>query len=85
MKLNKDKLKKKYKNELNQIKFQKLMKQIKTEEYFIPNLYTTSLEKNDGIINQSHFNISKRVNVGKKQKQVSLENYFLKKIYSPEV
>ena len=59
LKLNKDKLKKKYKNELNQIKFQKLMKQIKTEEYFIPNLYTTSLEKNDGIINQSHFNISK--------------------------
>ena len=59
LKLKKDKLKKKYENEFSQIKYQKFMKQIKTEEYFIPNLYTTSREKIFGNINQSQFNVSK--------------------------
>ena len=45
--------------ELKKIQYQKFIRQIKTEEYFIQQLYTHPEDKNAGILSSNYFNISK--------------------------
>ena len=45
--------------ELKKVQYQKFIRQIKTEEYFIPQLYTQQEDKNTGILSSNYFNISK--------------------------
>ena len=56
LKLKEDKLQKRYYNEYKNIRYQQFIRQVKTEEYFIPNLYIPKGEKNFGITNPSFYN-----------------------------
>ena len=49
----------KFNEVISNIKYQKYIRQVITEEYFIPHLYVPNGEKNIGIMNSSAFNISK--------------------------
>ena len=56
--IKKDNLNKVFEKEFIKIHFYKYMRKVKTEEYFIPNIYSTSEEKNNEI-NSNYFNSSK--------------------------
>ena len=56
LKIKEDKLKNRYFNDYKNIRYQKLIRQVKTEEYFIPQLYVPKYEKSLGIMNPSFFN-----------------------------
>ena len=59
LKIKPEKLNKIFENELNKIKNQKFIRQIKTEEYFIPQFYVPHGEKIISMMNQSYFDTSK--------------------------
>ena len=48
-----------FKNEFNQIQYKKFMRQIKTEEYFLPLFYSPPGDKTASLMNSNHFNSSK--------------------------
>ena len=50
---------KKFKKELNYIHHQKIIRQIKTDEYFVPQLYVPPGGSTISMVNQNFFNISK--------------------------
>ncbi len=58
LKIKPESLYKAFEKEFIKIHFHKYMKKVKTEEYFIPNIYSTTDEKNNEI-NSNYFNISK--------------------------
>ena len=58
LKIKPDYLHKAFEKEFIKIHFQKYMKKVKTEEYFIPQIFTLSEEKNNGR-NSNFFNNSK--------------------------
>ena len=59
LKIKPEKLNQKFDNEYKKIKFQKLLRQIKTQEYFIPHFYVPSGVKIYGSMNINNFNNSK--------------------------
>ena len=56
---NKEKLSKIFEKQFKKIKYQKFLRQIKTEEYFIPQLYSSIGERNYRVNNKSFFKDSK--------------------------
>ena len=59
LKIKPEKLHKNFQNELKNIHYQKLIRQVKTEEYFIPQLFVSSGAKAISMMNSNNFNISK--------------------------
>ena len=59
LKLKQEKLYKIFRSQYSSIKYQKILRQIKTEEYFIPQIYLPHGERNKGIMDKSNFNICK--------------------------
>ena len=59
LKIKSEKLYKIFEKEFIKINFQKLIKNVKTEEFFIPQFYNLSEEKNARIVNSNYFNNSK--------------------------
>jgi hypothetical protein len=60
LKIKPEKLSEKFKNEFKIIEHQNLIRQIKTDEYFIPQFYVPPGEKNSGMMNPNNFNIKKK-------------------------
>ena len=60
LKIKPEKLSEKFKNEFKTIEHQNLIRQIKTDEYFIPQFYVPPGEKNSGMMNPNNFNIKKK-------------------------
>ena len=60
LKIKPEKLNLKFENEFKKIKYQKLIRQIKTQEYFIPQFYVPTGEKIYGIMNINNYNNSKK-------------------------
>ena len=58
LKLNPEKLKKKFENEFRKIQYQKLIKQIKVQEYFVPQFFSS--KENVLNANSSYFNSTKQ-------------------------
>ena len=58
-KIKPEKLNKKFENELKFIQYQKYIRQIKPEEYFIPGFYITPEDKIVSLVNQNYFGSSK--------------------------
>ena len=59
LKIKPDKLNQKFGNELKFIQYQKYIRQIKPEEYFIPGFYITPEDKIVSMVNQNYFGSSK--------------------------
>ena len=59
LKIKPDKLNQKFGNELKFIQYQKYIRQIKPEEYFIPGFYITPEDKIVSVVNQNYFGSSK--------------------------
>ena len=59
LKVKPEKLHKNFKNELQTIHYQKYIRQVKTEEYIIPQLYVSHGRKAVSMVNQNNFNNSK--------------------------
>ena len=79
LKLRPEKIHKIYKHELDNIHFQKLIRQIRTEEYFISQLFVSNNGKNISILNPHYFNtmknnyLSKVLNNQKKSTDTHME------------
>ena len=59
LKIKPEKLNEKFKNEFRIINYQNSIRQIRTEEYFIPQFYVPPGEKNFGMMKSNNFNIKK--------------------------
>jgi len=59
LKIKQEKISEAFKKELQKIHQQKKIRQSKTEEYFIPQFYSYSEEKNGGLFNPNYFSIAK--------------------------
>jgi len=59
LKIKQDKIRAKFENEYKRIQLQKLIRKIKTEEYFIPQFYAPSNMKFIGMMNPKYYNTSK--------------------------
>ena len=79
-----EKLYNSFKKEFNEIQLQKFMRQIKTEEYFIPHFYASEGDKTVGIMNQAHFNNSKSKILSIISKSKNTEEDFEKMINNME-
>ena len=81
IKISPEKVKKKFDSIFKKINNQNLIKQIKTEEYLIPQLYSFSGFKNSGKMNLFNYNISKKnflskmFNVSNEEEGLYEENY----------
>ena len=60
LKIKTEKLNEKFKNEFKIIEHQNLIRQIRTDEYFIPQFYVPPGENNYGMMNPNNFNIKKK-------------------------
>ena len=60
LEIKQEKLYKIFEKTFKKIDNQRLLRKIKTEEYFIPQFYVQAGEKNTGMMNSNHFNISKK-------------------------
>jgi hypothetical protein len=65
LQLKQEKLYKSFEKTFKIIDEQRLIRKIRTEEYFIPEFYVQNGEKNTGMMNPSHFNISKKIFLSK--------------------
>ena len=65
LKIKPEKIYKKFKKDFEKIHHQKEIRQYKTEEYFISQLYATSEDKNFGLYNPSYFNTAKKNMISK--------------------
>ena len=59
LKIKPEKLAKQFEKEYKTIKYQKYIRQIKTQEYFIPQLYVPPEDKIVSMVSQNYFNITK--------------------------
>ena len=60
LKIKHEKLSERFSNEFKIIEHQNLIRQIKTDEYFVPQFYVPPGEKNYGMMNPNNFNIKKK-------------------------
>ena len=60
LKLNSEKIKEKFKEEFQKIQNQNIIRQIKTQEYFVPQLYIPKREKINGLMNSNYLKNSKK-------------------------
>ena len=60
LKIKPEKLNEKFNNEFKIIEHQNLIRQIRTDEYFIPQFYVPPGEKNYGMMNPNNFNMKKK-------------------------
>ena len=82
LKIKPEKLHKNFKNELKNIHYQKLIRQVKTEEYFIPQLFVLSGAKAISMMNSNNFNNSKnnilsKLSNNNKREEIVTENVSL--------
>ena len=59
VKIKPEKLSKKFEKEFKKIQYEKLIRQVKTQEYFVPQLYVPPKEKIFSMVNQKYFSSSK--------------------------
>ena len=59
LKIKEDKINEAFKKEFQKIHHQKEIRQFKTEEYFIPQFYSNSENRNGGLLNPNYFNTAK--------------------------
>ena len=76
VKVKPEKLTKKFEKEFKKIQYEKLIRQVKTQEYFIPQFYVPSKDKIFSMVNQKYFNNSKSNLLSKISKfNDKVENY----------